>query len=299
MTVHPAPWRVRALRSFLRRVPRGRYRLLSSLAPRRGRFVGRLAGDLGGAQFDCDLSDGIAREVCFTGLYEPPVTRIFQRHLSPGDTVLDAGANWGYFSLLAAPRVGTSGTVLALEPDPRQFEALARNIALNGFGHVHPLPIAAGARDGLATLIGYDDRDDNRGVSRIAAADASGRQFEVRSTTLDALVAAHGARRVDLVKIDVEGSEWDALAGMRDGLASRQYEAIVLELHPDLLRARGADAASCVRLLGDHGYRGWTIDLSPGAYRAALDPDRPTGGLLLPLDRWTETPWPHLWWLAP
>lgn len=293
------PWHVGALRSLLRRAPRGRYRLLSSLAPRRGRFVGRLADDLGGAKFACDLADGISREVCFTGMYEPPVTRIFQAHLSPGGAVIDAGANWGYFSLLAAPGVGPSGTVTALEPDPRQFEALTRNVALNRFDRVVPMRVAAGAREGEATLVGYEDDEDNRGVSRIADAAAPGRRFDVRCTTLDALAAASSARRVDLVKIDVEGSEWDTLSGMRDGLASKQYGAIVLELHPDLLRARGADADACVRVLRDHGYRGWMIDLSPAAYRRGMDPKQTSGALLLPLDRWTGTPWPHLLWLAP
>jgi FkbM family methyltransferase len=261
--------------------------------------VGRLADDLGGARFDCDLADGISREVCLTGMYEPPVTRIFQRHLSIGGCVVDAGANWGYFSLLVAPSVGASGAVIALEPDPRQFDALERNIALNAFHQIAPLRVAVGAAEGQATLIGYEDDDDNRGVSRVSDEASHGRRFEVRCTTIDALTADLPSRRVDLVKIDVEGSEWDALSGMRDGLSSRRYGAVVLELHPDLLRARGIDPAECVRVLTGHGYHGWTIDLSPAAYRQAKHPRQSAGTLLLPLDRWSETAWPHLLWLAP
>ena len=71
------------------------------------------------------MADETSREVCLTGLYEPPVTRVVQHHIPSGGTVVDLGANWGYFSLLAAAAVGPGGTVLALEPDPRQFEALA------------------------------------------------------------------------------------------------------------------------------------------------------------------------------
>src|SRR5688500_3774521 len=116
---HP-PWRIRALRGLLRRLPRGRYRALAS-APARGRSTSRVAEEIGGARFDCDLSELLSREVCFTGLYEPPVTRVFQRQLRPGGTAIDVGSNWGYFTLLAAAAVGTSGAVIALEPDPRQF----------------------------------------------------------------------------------------------------------------------------------------------------------------------------------
>jgi FkbM family methyltransferase len=299
LVLGPTPWRLRALRSFLRRVPRGRYRLMSSLGPRRGRFVGRLARDLGGAKFVCDMADSISREVCLSGMYEPPVTRIFQQHLSFGGTVVDAGANWGYFSLLSAPFVGPSGTVMAIEPDPRQFDALSRNVALNAFAQIAPLRVAVAAQQGQATLLGYGDDEDNRGVSRIADAGTAAQHFEVPCMTLDALTAAPSARQVDLVKIDVEGSEWDVLSGMRDGLASRRYAAIVLELHPALLRARRADASACVRLLQDHGYRGWTIDLSPAAYRKAMSPSLAPGALLLPLERWDESDWPHLLWLAP
>jgi len=63
------PWRIRALRGLLRRVPRGRYRLLAAAAPTRGRFTARLAGDIGGARFACDMGDQISREACLTDAY--------------------------------------------------------------------------------------------------------------------------------------------------------------------------------------------------------------------------------------
>ena len=294
-----APWRIRSLRAVLRRLPRGRYRLLAALAPSRGRLVARLAPELGGARFACDLSDALSREVCFTGLYEPPVTRVFQRHVPRGGTVIDAGANWGYFSLIAAALSGADGRVIALEPDPRQFEALSHNLSLNGFANVEPLQAAAAATAGELTLAGYDDGAANRGVSRVIGAadrDESSRRFTVPSLTIDAVTAAFAT--VDLVKIDVEGAEDLVLQGMQEGLASRRYRAILLELHPGLLRARGVDPESCVRLLRDRGYRGWTIDASAAAYRRAIDPASNVEGLLRPLAKWRTAAWPHLLWLC-
>src|SRR6187399_1318990 len=217
------PWYVRALGGLIRRVPRGRYALLSRLAPSRGTFDARLAQDIGGARFACDLSDQLSREACFTGLYEPPFTRVFQQQLRPGAVVVDAGANWGYFTLIAAAAAGPSGRVIALEPDPRQFPFLERNVGLNGFTHVEALPSAAGATAGRLTLNGYPDREANRGTSSVAVTigDDSPRRFEVECTTIDALTACYST--VDVVKIDVVGAEDLVLAGMREGLAAKRY----------------------------------------------------------------------------
>ncbi len=278
---------------MLRRLPRGRYRLLS-IAPSHGRFIAQLAGDAGAARFVCDLADLLAKEVCLTGLYEPPVTRVFQRHLSRGGVVVDVGSNWGYFSLVAAAAVGAPGCVLALEPDPRQFAALSGNVELNGFTQVTPVCVAASSSSGQTTLAGYAETDANRGVSRLANAASSGPVFTVPCTTVDALTSAYAC--VDLIKIDVEGAEDAVLEGMRDGLSAGRYRVIVLELHPDLLRARGVDPDGCVRRLAAAGYDGWTIDGSPAMYRRAADPAIALDALLRPLERWPDTPWPHLLW---
>lgn len=290
------PWRIRALRGVLRRLPRGRYGALSALAPTSGRFTARLADDAGGAGFACDMADQISREVCLTGLYEPPVTRVVQHHLRTGGTAVDLGANWGYFSLLAAASVGPHGKVIALEPDPRHFTALAGNVTMNGFPQVTAMQAAAAAHEGRVSLVGYDEDDTNRGVSRIADPSAPGRRFDVRSTSVDMLTGAWA--RVDLVKIDVEGAEDAVLDGMRAGLLAKRYAAILLELHPGLLREKGVDPASIVARLSDRGYRGWTIDAGPDAYRRAIDPGLAVDTLLQPLDRWRDAAWPHLLWLC-
>src|SRR6185436_6225769 len=117
----------------------------------------------------CDLSEEIARDACLVGIYEPQETWLVSRLLRPGMTAVDVGANWGYFTLLCAHLVGATGRVLSLEPDPRVFELLQENLALNDLPHVTPLPLAAAASCGTLTLDGYGPADTNRGVSRIHA----------------------------------------------------------------------------------------------------------------------------------
>jgi FkbM family methyltransferase len=220
-----------------------------------------------------------------------------QRLTVPGGIIVDAGANWGYFSLLAAAAVGGRGAVIALEPDPRHFARLTRNVEMNRFANVSARQAAAASRDGTVTLDGYAEDAENRGVSRIADRENIAHRFEVACTTIDRVTAS--CARVDAVKIDVEGAELDVLEGMRDGLAAKRYASIVLELHPALLREQGIDPAECIDALLGHGYRGWSIDLAADAYRSATAPDRPVEPLLRPLGDWRGSPWPHLLWLAP
>jgi len=265
------------------------------VAPSTGAFEGRLAPDAGGARFRCDLSDQIAKEAFFSGLYEPPVTRVVQRRTRAGAIMVDVGANWGYFTLVAAASVGPRGRVIAFEPDPRMCAALDANVRLNRFQQVTPVLAAAGPSEGTLTLAGYEDGAANRGVSRIVEGrPAAGPAFDVRATTVDAATADLAS--VDLVKIDVEGFEDAVLAGMKHGLASRRYRAIVLELHPDRLRERGVDPEVCIQRLRDAGYTGRTIDGSASTYRRAANPAVTLSSLLKPLDAWRDTPWPHLLW---
>jgi FkbM family methyltransferase len=297
ISARSAPSWVRALGSVLRRLPRGRYQLVASVRSSAAPFVTTLAADLRAPRFICDLSDEIAREVCLTGYYEPPVTRLMQRRLHAGGAMVDVGANWGYFSLLAAAAVGTAGHVVALEPDPRQFLALDSNIRLNGFTQVTAIRQAAAAGAGGALLLGYADDAANRGISRLGSSSPDRPSFEVECTAVDSVI--RDLPRVDTIKVDVEGAEIDVLRGMKDGLSSRRYASIFLELHPEQLADRGESADACLRLLLDAGYRGWTIDQSPNSYRRAVDPDVSAREILQPLGAWRTQGWPHLLWLAP
>jgi FkbM family methyltransferase len=258
--------------------------------------------------FRCDLRDAIAREVCFTGRYEPQETALVSTILSPGMTLVDVGANWGYFTLLAASLVGPTGRVLSLEPDPRLYAALTFNIKLNALATVTALPTAAAERRGVLTLAGFDETQDNWGLSRLVDptwVGAGGPRFDVAADSLDALLDEQEVDRVDLVKIDVEGAETIALRGMRRGLERQRYRHVILELHPTILADLGDGARGVLDTLAGAGYRGWWIDHSPStnrrvAYRRPTDPRR----LLRPVDPGDDgsgcprDAWPHMLWLA-
>lgn len=287
--------------SAIQALPLGRYQAANALARFAGPpFLARLPADLGGAAFVCDLHDTIAREVCFTGRYEPQETQLVQRLLGSGMVVADVGANWGYFTLVCAHLVGSTGRVIALEPHPHLASLLAENVAANGLSQVEVLHVAAGARSEVRSFVGFDGRHGNWGVSRAARA-SEVPDFECPSVALDALLDDRAAGRIDLVKIDIEGAEVEAIRGMAAGLARHRYRYALVECHPAEFERLGTSIGDALAPFRGAGYRGWRIDHSPGMHRRAASGAVPMADLLDPIDDRTlaSDPWPHSLWTAP
>ncbi len=123
--------------TMIRRLPLGRYRVMNWLCRgSRARFVAGFPGSDLGLRFECDLRNALAREVFFTGCYEPPATMLIRQLVNRGGTFVDVGAHWGYFSLMMAEHVGSRGRVVAVEADPRIYAILERNVGLNDLPQV-------------------------------------------------------------------------------------------------------------------------------------------------------------------
>jgi FkbM family methyltransferase len=295
-----APPVVRALSRLVRWMPVGRYRLIHesrrfAIAP----FVGHLSADLGGFAFLCDPRDSVAREVCYTGVYEPQETQLASLILNRGDVFVDIGANWGYFTLAAAHWTGASGRVIAFEPDPRLFDVLQRNVALNGLRSVEAHGVAVADCRGSLPFTGFCDVGDNWGLSRTVLPGEVA-DFHADAVALDDVLDASGIERVQLTKIDVEGGEAAVLAGMRRGLRAGRYRYILIECHPRLLAERGYDEENTLRPLVDTGYRVATIVHTPHLHRLAARQRLPSSALLEPYVRGSfRHHWPHLLAAAP
>jgi FkbM family methyltransferase len=297
----PAPFWVWLSSSAIRTLPFGRYTLANALAKFAGRpFMARMPADLGGAAFVCDLQDIISREVCFTGRYEPQETQLAMRLLAPGMVALDVGANWGYFTLVCAHLVGKTGRVIALEPHPRLFSMLAENARENALSYVEVVRLAAGAESGPRAFVGFDAGGGNWGLSR-SAKNSEPADFECDAVAIDALLDDRGCDRVDLLKIDIEGGEADAIRGMAAGLERRRYRYVLLECHPHELSALGTSVAQCLEPFRRARYSGWHIDHSLAMHRRAAAGPVPARDLLAPIDpRLLDADaWPHLLWVAP
>ena len=299
-----APAWVRLSRRGIRLLPRGRYVLMNWLCRRRAArpFESPLGVTRDRVRFACDLRDAIAREACFMGHYEPLETALVRSLLKPGMTFIDVGANWGYFTLLAASMVGATGRVVSLEPHPTLYRLLEQNVERNRFEWVTTLRVAAAGEEGEMNLAGYAGGDSNRGVSRLTrGVESQGPNYHVKTGRLETLLDDAGVGEVDLLKMDIEGGEGDVIPTLRDGLARARYKHILLELHPRALAAQGIDAAGLVEEIKGQGYRAWRLDHSAETFRRASYklPDS-TEKFLEPLDpREPLGEWPHILFVAP
>lgn len=196
------------------------------------------------------------------GTYEPPMQQVVVGCLSPGDTFYDVGANIGFFSLLAARRVGEQGRVYAFEPVPENANAIARSARLNNFDTIEVFSKAVGAANGRCELM----LAHHIGGAVLASAgvppDMRG-HVEVSVTTLDDVIAERPLRPPSLVKIDVEGAEIDVLNGMQATLRKHR-PAVVYEVDDATREGLERKAGAIAAFMTAADYAQTTL---PAAYR--------------------------------
>lgn len=201
-------------------------------------------------------------------MYEPGTTRLFQELVRPGMTVIDVGAHWGYFTLLAARGVGERGRVYAFEPHPDNWALLVKNVQVNGYGNVIPVHKAVGDRAGRMPLfLGKNDLGCNSLYHNSLTREES---VVVEVTTLDAFFEAEGNPRIDLIKMDIEGGEPAALEGARRLLQQSATLSLIVEFHPALLRTAGTTPEEFVDRLLSWGLGVQVIDGQAGLTRLHL-----------------------------
>lgn len=153
-----------------------------------------------------------------------PEYALLDRHVAPGDWVLDIGANIGTYTLRLSELVGPSGRVVAVEPVPETFALLTSNVAAAECGNVTLLNVAAS--DGVA-VANMEVPEFDTGLKNYYQAAVTSGAGNVSVLTMP-LMALIGAHRVSFVKIDVEGHEAFALRGVEPVLR-RDHPVVLIE----------------------------------------------------------------------
>ena len=209
-TERPAPFRKLSRFQLLRR------RLMHGTLRRLG--VRSYVLNTQGARFRIDTEDYVDRVVVVFGMWDEVqlgrLARLASAHRF--DIFLDIGANTGFYSVMFAMK-NLCPRIIAFEPDPGNYARLMTNLRLNNLTErVEVMPLALGDREGEVRL--YEGGSHNRGESTIAVPEQTPQDkfHQVRVARLDDLYAFSGQRL--MLKIDVEGYEFEVLSGMAQTL---------------------------------------------------------------------------------
>jgi FkbM family methyltransferase len=184
------------------------------------------------------------------GEFDPHVIRVLEDLVKPGMNAVDVGANCGWFTLVMAARLGRSGRLDAIEPDPDHTKLMNMSLAANGFADwVHVHGAAAVESDRPVDLY---RNPVNRGNHCIHANAAEGtrEKIGVPGIALDSILT----HPVQVMKLDAEGSEPLVLAGMRQTLTRSPEMKIVMEFYPELIQQGGTDPAQFLREIEAMGF---------------------------------------------
>ena len=215
---------------------------------------------VGGVELLCDAADAAVTPGLLSGHYEAHLSAVFEKYCTNGMTVVDVGANLGYYSLLASRLVGPTGRVVALEPNSENCRLLLSSLRLNDITNVQLLPVAADRASGWAyysTHVGSNGGliDDGELLSHPGTV--------VPTFRLDDLVEGP----VGFLKMDVEGAEGRVVEGATR-LIARDRPIVTTELKDEMLRrVSGTSVAEYLGSFEKLGYTPMLLEKTTGAER--------------------------------
>lgn len=268
------PWGVAAMDIALRASPSlgrilrrigGRF-LLEGLPPMLAHYPDRV--------FLIPAGDTMYAHVFLKGEYEPSCSQLVRAWLREGDHAVDVGANHGWYSLLMAATVGTTGTVVAFEPMPESIDAWRDNFSLNRHLTADLRTVALGDTAGEVSLHRFAGLPHGHAsLSTLGRVDFDSTQVRVNRLDIELGPGTQPA----LVKLDVEGSELAVLKGSEGLLTALGPPSWLIEVNYDTCRALGYEPSAIHDLLmGAHRYELYRV-VERGIQRELRVADAPQG----------------------
>jgi FkbM family methyltransferase len=196
--------------------------------------------------------------IFWTGYHEFNELRYLHSYFKPEMVFVDVGANQGEFSLFAAKRLPT-GKVYAFEPVGDFFSMLKENISLNKFANIEPWKLGLSDKAGSFPIyFDSDHKNQNEGIASLFALPDQQVKETIETITLDSFCSNNQITKVDVIKIDVEGAEFQVLKGSEQVLRNSK-PLLMVELSEVNFKAAGYTSKELVGWVTSLGYKMYLI----------------------------------------
>lgn len=203
---------------------------------------------------------GISTELLVFGSHEPDTTKFVSELLKEGMTCIDIGANIGYYSTLYSKIVGLKGKVISIEPSPLNFKYLKENLLIQKLNNFELFNCACGARDSEIKF-----QLDLRGNKCMIVSDSEKLTdpniINVPIRQLDNIIQELKLQKIDFIKIDVEGYEWEVILGSNN-LIKKFHPTTQIEIH--FKRLGNQTTREILEFFKNEGYEVIYYDTSSG-----------------------------------
>ena len=194
---------------------------------------------------------GISLELTRFGIHEPVTTQIVQEKIKKGMVCLDCGGNIGYYATLESNLVGKEGRVIAIEPSPVNFQYLQKNLELQGQENYEVYNLACGKEDDEITFVIHKISNMCRVAHENEQESEDKKLVKIPMRKLDTFLSDKKIDRLDLLRMDIEGSELKLFQGALETL--RKFKPMIqMELHPGHLGPE--NTKKVLELLSNEGY---------------------------------------------
>ncbi|MBI2135145.1 FkbM family methyltransferase [Candidatus Woesearchaeota archaeon] len=200
-----------------------------------------------GSKMYLNLKDrGISKDLALDGIREPESTKIIKKIIKERGTVVDIGANIGYYALMESQLVGKKGRVYAIEPVPDNIASLKKNIGLNDYSNIEVFQMGIGEKNKTAkmNITSYSNWHSFLHQRNVIG------KLDVKVVTLDNFLK--NRKYPDFIRMDVEGYEFQILKGMKNTLKKKKPLKLFIELHPHIMNK--SQTKFLLKTLKDNGF---------------------------------------------
>ena len=183
---------------------------------------------------------GISSELIIYKIHEPLTTSLIIKKLTKGMHCIDIGSNIGYYAILESSKIGNNGMVWSVEPSPQNFETLSKNVILNQRKNIKCYNIAIGSGNGKIDFLISKKSNWSKIKNESDHIENGDKIIQVDIMTLDSFSEKNEIKKVDLLRMDVEGYERNIIEGSMNFL-EKFKPILMIEVHKMIIGNNGTN----------------------------------------------------------